>query len=82
VTESNQTRREIVAQNITAAREAAGLSKRRLAKLADVGEQQVRLWEGGRHAPEVHNLLKLAQVLGQSLEWFHENHDRRGPGAA
>jgi transcriptional regulator with XRE-family HTH domain len=79
VTESNQCRREIVAHNIAVARETAELSKRRLARLADVDERQLRIWESARHTPSAYNLLKLAAILGQSLEWFYEDHDDESP---
>lgn len=79
MTESNQSRREIVARNITAARETAKLSKRRLAMRAGVDRRQLLEWESGEHEPTAGNLIKLAPVLGQSLEWFYVNHDGDPP---
>jgi transcriptional regulator with XRE-family HTH domain len=75
VTEINRDTRLIIARNLTRAREAAGYSKRRLAHEAGVGEGQLRKWEAGRMAPIAQNLIKIAHVLGQSLEWFYEDHD-------
>jgi transcriptional regulator with XRE-family HTH domain len=79
VTEFNQESREIVARNITAQRERAGYSKRRLTAEAGVGGEQLRRWEAGTHEPSARNLRKIAHVLGQSLEWFYENHDGEAP---
>jgi transcriptional regulator with XRE-family HTH domain len=81
VTEDNQTRRQIVATNITAARVAAELSKRRLAREAGVLDEQLYRWEGAVYEPSAANLLKLSHVLGQSLEWFYESHDDESPDA-
>lgn len=79
VTESNNRNREIVAHNLTAAREAMGLSKRRMARETGIDESQLRQYESARKEPTARTLLRLAHHLGQSLEWFYENHDGGGP---
>lgn len=79
VTESNNRNREIVARNLTAAREAKGLSKRRLGRETGIDESQLRQYEHARKEPSARTLLRLASHLGQSLEWFYEDHDDGGP---
>lgn len=79
VTEINRESRETVARNMTLARERAGYSKRRLAREAGVHEYQLRHWEGAQTEPSARNLLKIAIILGQSLEWFYANHDGEAP---
>ena len=81
VTEHNRELRAIVSRRIAEARIASGYSKRRLAKEAGVDIRQLRLWEAGGVEPIPRNLLKLARVLGQSLQWFYEDHDN-GPDDA
>jgi DNA-binding XRE family transcriptional regulator len=75
VTEINRESRDVVARNIKRQRVAAGYSKRQLAKDAGVHEYQLRHWEAGKYEPSARNLIKLAAVIGQSLEWFYEDHD-------
>jgi transcriptional regulator with XRE-family HTH domain len=75
VTESNHHRRRIVTRNITLAREQVEISTRRLAREAKVNERQLRGWQAGDTEPSAPNLIKLGRVLGQSLEWFYEDHD-------
>lgn len=79
VTESNRETREIVARNIETSARAARISVRRLARESGVDERTLRRYVAAEHEPSTRNLMKIAGVVGQSLEWFYENHDDGGP---
>lgn len=51
-------------------REQAGLSKRQLAKLANVGRYQLSTWEAGTHIPSVPSLLKLIPHIGGNVLYY------------
>jgi transcriptional regulator with XRE-family HTH domain len=80
VTEINRESRETIARNIAAQRKRIGYSKLKLATEAGVTDWQLRTWESGRTEPTARSLLKLAPVLGQSLEWFYTDHGDGLPG--
>lgn len=50
-------------QRISEAREAAGLSRRELAKRMQVSYYSIRYWELGEKQPRGHRLLRLAKSL-------------------
>lgn len=45
-------------------RERAGLSQRELAQALGIDPSAVSLWETGKNSPTVHNLRRLADILG------------------
>ena len=49
-------------------RQAAGLSQEKIAELVGVSRQAVAKWESDRSAPTTSNLLKLAGILGISID--------------
>ena len=57
-----------LAQHIKAARLAAGLSQEKVAEAMDVSRQAVAKWESGRSAPSTANLIRLAEILGTSVD--------------
>jgi transcriptional regulator with XRE-family HTH domain len=75
VTENHRETRERVASNLEHQRKDAGVSIRRLARESGVDERLLRRYEAATHQPSTTNLLKISAVIGQSLEWFYENHD-------
>jgi transcriptional regulator with XRE-family HTH domain len=75
VTQVNREQREVVARNITRARKAAGYSVNRLAKESGIDRRLLHKYEAADHEPTARNLLKLAGLLGQPLEWFYANHN-------
>lgn len=51
-------------EKIRQARERAGMTQRELAQALGVDPSAVSLWEGGKNAPTVNNIYKLASILG------------------
>lgn len=51
-------------------REQAGLSKRGLAKLADVDPRNLLSWEQGAHIPTVPSLMRLIPHIGGTIEYY------------
>lgn len=49
---------------IQSRREALGLSRWTLARMADVHPGTIRRWESGESRPRNHHLLRLCRVLG------------------
>jgi len=74
VTENNE-QAERVGRRMTAQREAAGLSKRRLAKLSGVAEKDLREWERGKHEPTARSLLRLIPFIGGTVEFYLDDGD-------
>jgi DNA-binding transcriptional regulator YiaG len=58
------------AGRITQMREAAGLSKRKLATLANVDPRLLNRWEDGTHEPQVPSIRKLIPHIGGSIDFF------------
>ena len=56
--------RQIVAQNIRAAREYAGLSQRDLSELAEIGQAYISQCEAGRWNVGIDNVAKIARATG------------------
>ena len=65
---TDETRRLVLrlAQNVTAARHAAGLTQRELAQSADLSRATVHLIEAGACDPRVSTIAGLARALGTS----------------
>ena len=61
-------------------REAAGLSRAKLAKRARLSEATIKLIEGGRHRPSRATLLRLIQVEVLGLSWEAVSDIRRDRG--
>jgi transcriptional regulator with XRE-family HTH domain len=55
-------------RNLQELREKAGLSQSELAKKANVSIKSLQNWEIDRNQPRLDAIVKLAQVLGVSLE--------------
>lgn len=49
-------------------RERAGLRQVDLASAVGTSESRVRSWEAGKTAPQVRNIVRLATVLGVSVD--------------
>lgn len=56
---------------IRQARKELGLSQSELARLADIGEQNIGRWERGHHRPELDSLARLADVLQKPVDYFY-----------
>ena len=52
------------------ARENAKMSGYKLAMLLDVESPNITHWESGRSYPRVDNLIKIAAILGVSIDWL------------
>lgn len=50
-------------------------TQERMAELIGVSVQTVRDWEKGRARPEHRNLVRIAEVLGRPVPWFHEDEE-------
>lgn len=63
-----------MALRIREAREAAGLSQRRLGIVAEldvtVASPRINQYEQGRHMPNLQMLERLARILDRPLPWF------------
>lgn len=55
-------------ERIKVQRKNCGLSQEKLAELAGVSRQAVTKWEAGNSAPSTENLLKLAEILGITVD--------------
>lgn len=64
-----------IGHNITAAREAAKMSKGELARAVGVGRRVVTYWEQGLHRPTDTNLALMAALFGREPGWFYIDHD-------
>jgi transcriptional regulator with XRE-family HTH domain len=60
--------------NIRQAREQRGWLQRQLANKLDMNAQHLSDWERGSYRPNDENLLRLAEVLEQSMAWFYTDH--------
>lgn len=49
-------------------REEQGMSKRKLAMLAECSEKSIRSWEKGKCLPDAYYLMKLADAFGCSID--------------
>ena len=52
------------------AREAAGLTGYRLAKMMDVQAASVHHWEHGRSYPRIDKLILISELLKVSIDWL------------
>lgn len=81
--------RGIMDERIKKARQALGWSQGELARRMYVSQPSVADWESGRKAPHTKNLVRLAVLLGVSLEWLTtgrgkmqaDEHTQREPSA-
>lgn len=69
-------------EKIRACRQAAGLSQEKVAELVGVSRQAVTKWESGQSAPSTENLLRLAEVLGTTVDLLVGTSAERPPLAA
>lgn len=65
----------LLARNLRAARDLAGLSQRELGTAADLDPQQISKWERGALKPSTPSLLALAEALNRDLAWFYTDHE-------
>jgi HTH-type transcriptional regulator / antitoxin HipB len=59
--------RPTIPEQVTAAREARGLSQAELGAMIGVGQGMISRLESGKHAPTVETLKKLSTALGTAL---------------
>jgi hypothetical protein len=67
---STMTKGKSVGERISKAREAAGLNRYQLAKLAGVNYGQVRQWEINEHVPTPTNLRRLIPHIGGTTDFY------------
>lgn len=65
--------RPALADNLKAARMAAGLSTTQLMVKIGISRQSINKWENGERTPTADNLAVLADVLGVSVEELQES---------
>lgn len=51
-------------ERIRQARERAGLSQKQIAEALGIDQSAVSFWETGKSEPTLHNLRRLADILG------------------
>jgi transcriptional regulator with XRE-family HTH domain len=61
------TRRRAIGAQIRAARKAAGLTQEQLGERADRDAKSISRWENGYRAPDLTDLLVLADAIGCPL---------------
>ena len=66
----NNRKRSIFATRLVEARKAKGWSQMRLAVEMNMHQQTISFWEIDRSTPRAAKLVKLASVLGVSLDWL------------
>lgn len=66
-------------KNISAAREARGLTKSELARRCKVAAASVTNWEAGSTTPRRNHLRKLASVLGTTVSALYREAACAGP---
>jgi transcriptional regulator with XRE-family HTH domain len=66
--------------HLQALRGAAGLSRREAARRADIPASTLRNWENDRGFPDLPRLLRLARVLGVSVEQIAQGVDDPAEG--
>jgi transcriptional regulator with XRE-family HTH domain len=59
-----------LAERITTAREAKGISQVRLAKMLGIAPSNVSRWESGKYEPQRETLISIADATGCDLEWL------------
>jgi len=60
-----------IGARITLKRQQADLSRRKLCRLAEITEWQLRTWETDAVTPSVPNLLRLIPHIGGSLDFYY-----------
>lgn len=58
---------QIIGAQLREARKAAGLTQQRLAERADRDVKSISRWENGHRAPDLHDLVVLADALNVPL---------------
>jgi len=66
-TDDSQQPIKVLGERLRAAREAAGLSQTKLAKLLGVAKQTISAWEVGKQPPMITTILKISAVLGVDI---------------
>lgn len=64
----------IIAANLKAARDAAGLTQLQLASRAGTDPMNISRWERARVMPTTDNLAGVAAALGRDIAWFYTDH--------
>lgn len=60
----------VLGERLYAARRQRALSRNRLAEAAQVTASCLKKWEEGVNSPNVYSLIRMADVLGVSLDWL------------
>ena len=63
-------RKDLIAQNIKALREANNLSQKELASMLHVTRQAVTRWENGQTEPDLDTVIHIAELFGVSLQYL------------
>jgi transcriptional regulator with XRE-family HTH domain len=65
----------VIAENIRAARDGAGLTQAELAKRLNMESINVSRWERALVTPNLDNFAALADALGHDIAWFYTDHE-------
>jgi transcriptional regulator with XRE-family HTH domain len=66
--------KSILGANIEAARVAKNMRQRDLAAALDTDATSVSRWERGKVVPSLEALVRLADALDQTVDWFYVDH--------
>ena len=59
-----------VGERVKKARKARGMTQRQLADACGVFVNTISYWETGRFEPTWYTMVRVAEVLNVSLDWF------------
>lgn len=68
----------MINENIKAAREAAGLTQKELAKILGVYQKDISRWENGERVPSLEMFVKICKALNASADLILEIGNKKG----
>ena len=71
----------IAAKNITALRQAAGMTQMELAAKLNYSDKAVSKWERGESVPDISVLLEIARMFGVTVDYLVTDHEEEAPPA-
>jgi transcriptional regulator with XRE-family HTH domain len=70
----NADRRKLLGRNIYIALVLKEMNRTDLAKLLEVSLAAVSAWTKGTRIPDIFQLKDIADITGQTVDWFYEEH--------
>ena len=74
--QANRHIKQVVGENVKAARDEKGLAQRELAELLGMDQMTVSRWERGRVLPDAATTMpRLAAALDVTIAWLYTDHE-------